>query len=211
MKNNNRKRKFGTWLMAGGLLLIAAALALTGYNLWDEERASQAAGRIMAQMPQPSQALELSMDPAEVEIPDYLLNPDMEMPAVEIEGNPYIGTLDIPSLGISLPIMGEWSYPNLKTAPCRYSGSAYQGNLVIAGHNYRTHFGPLSGLTSGDRVSFTDMDGNRFDYEVVELEVLEPTDIAGMVTDEWDLTLFTCTLGGQTRLTVRCDEAAAEN
>ena len=51
------------------------------------------------------------------------------------------------------------------------------------------------------------MDGNRFAYQVVVRETLEPTAIDEMQSEEdgaWDLTLFTCTIGGQSRVTVRC-------
>ena len=62
-----------------------------------------------------------------------------------------------------------WSYPKLKIAPCRYSGSAYTGNLVIAAHNYRTHFGLLESLAPGAQVKFTDVEGNVFSYEIAEI------------------------------------------
>ena len=140
----------------------------------------------------------------QTELPDYILNPDMEMPTEEVEGNDYIGVLEIPSSEISLPVMSEWSYPNLKTSPCRYSGSAYTGNLVIAAHNYRTHFGPIKNLTVGAQITFTDVKGRCFSYEVAVVEVLEPTAIQDMISEEWDLTLFTCTPGGQARVAVRC-------
>ena len=107
-------------------------------------------------------------------------------------------------LGLSLPVMSEWSYPNLKLAPCRYSGSAYTGNFTIAGHNYSTHFGPIGGLNAGDSITFTDMQGNRFSYEVQVVETLEATAVEDMVGEEWDLTLFTCDLSGESRITVRC-------
>ena len=126
------------------------------------------------------------------------------MPVEEIEGNGYIGLLEIPALGLSLPVMSEWSYPNLKLAPCRYSGSAYTGNFTIAGHNYSTHFGPIGGLNAGDSITFTDMQGNRFAYEVQVVETLEATAVEDMVSEEWDLTLFTCDLSGESRVTVRC-------
>ena len=192
--------------MKGGLLLMAAALLLTGYNLWDEQRAGETASRVLEQMPVTTEKPEPSPDPDEQEIPDYILNPDMEMPTIEIDGNDYIGTLDIPALGLSLPVMSDWSYPNLKTAPCRYAGTAYKSGFVIAAHNYRRHFGPLNSLTPGSRVTFTDADGNVFAYDVAEIQVLKPTAIEEMVSGEWDLSLFTCTLGGQTRLTVRCEK-----
>lgn len=38
---------------------------------------------------------------------------------------------------------------------------------------------------------------------MVEQEILEPDDEEAMTTGDWDLTLFTCTPGGQTRVTVR--------
>ena len=199
------KRKPGMWLMTGGLLLIAAALFLTGYNLWDEQRAGKTAGRVLGQMPVIGEAPELISHPGDLVIPDYLLNPDMEMPTVEIDGDAYIGTLEIPALNLTLPVMSEWSYPKLKIVPCRYAGTAYKGGFVIAGHNYRRHFGPLKSLAPGDRVTFTDADGNLFAYDVAEIQVLKPTAIEDMVSEEWELSLFTCTLGGQTRLTVRCE------
>lgn len=207
MRDSNCKKKPGVCLMVGGLLLIAAAFLLTGYNLWDDWRANQAAEKVMEQMPTPAEMSELSsLDPDEQKIPDYILNPDMEMPTVEIDGHDYIGTLEIPTLQLSLPVMSDWSYPRLKISPCRYAGTAYKNGFVIAGHNYRRHFGPLSRLAVGDQVTFTDVDGNAFCYQVTEVQVLNPTAIEEMVSDDWDLSLFTCTLGGQTRLTVRCEK-----
>lgn len=126
------------------------------------------------------------------------------MPTVQIDGEAYIGVLEFPSLSVSLPVISDWSAAKLRTAPCRYTGSAYQDNLVIAGHNYRTHFGKLQNLSLGDTVLFFDADGNRFAYEVAGVEELDSTAIEEMVTGDWDLTLFTCTLSGQTRFTVRC-------
>ena len=186
---------------------MAAALFLTAYNLWDERRAGEAARRALEQMPETEQRPDaLPSGPGEQEIPDYILNPDMEMPTVDIDGTLYIGTLDIPALDLSLPVISEWSYPGLKIAPCRYAGTAYKGNFVIAGHNYSTYFGPLGRLSSGDRVDFTDVDGNLFSYEVAEIQTLDPADVDDMVADGWDLSLFTCTPSWTKRLTVRCDK-----
>ena len=123
------------------------------------------------------------------------------------DGNDYIGTLDLPRLNLSLPIMSEWSDAKLKITPCRYAGTAYKSGFLIAGHNYRRHFGPLGRIAPGDRVTFTDVDGNVFAYNVAEIQVLKPTAIEDMLSEKWDLSLFTCTLGGQTRLTVRCEKA----
>ena len=190
--------------MTGGLLLIAAALFLTCFNLWDERRATNSAGEALRELeavrPEEAEATE----PGEAEIPAYLLDPGREMPAVEVDGGRYIGVLEVPSLGLELPVMETWSYPNLRVAPCRYSGSAYQDDMIVAAHNYKTHFGQLKELRPGDEVRFTDTEGNVFRYAVAELETLGKYDVEEMTSGDWDLTLFTCTYGGQSRVTVRC-------
>ena len=76
-------------------------------------------------------------------------------------------------------------------------------DLIICGHNYASHFGNLKNLCEGDLATFTDIDGNVFTYRMVEQETLPPTAMDAMESGEWDLTLFTCTMGGQSRVTVR--------
>lgn len=195
MNRNILRMKKGKKLMTVGLLMIIAALFLTSYNLWDERRANASAARVLEQITLPSLDEEAT--------PDYLLNPSMEMPTKTIDGFSYIGVLDIPALDISLPIMADWSYPKLKIAPNRYLGSVYTDDMIIAGHNYRNHFGSLKVLSYGDKISFTDMDGNIFDYKVVDVQELKATDVQLMEDGDWDLTLFTCTLGGERRTTIR--------
>jgi len=142
--------------------------------------------------------------PEEVEIPDYILNPNMEMPVSRYNGQDYIGILEIPALELKIPVISKWNYPRLRIAPCRYSGSAYTNNLVISAHNYATHFGNLNKLYEGAAVRFTDVDGNVFNYRVGMKETLNPRDVEYMQDSGWDLTLFTCTPGGSYRVTVRC-------
>lgn len=207
MSMNKRKNIGGVVFIAAGILMILAALLLTAYNIWDEQRALREAESVIEQIvPEQEQAIAQSNSLSEkaVVIPDYILNPEMEMPQVEIDDQNYIGILSIPALGVELPVMNEWSYPRLKIAPCRYSGSVYQDRMIIAGHNYQSHFGGLKHLQPGDRISFMDMDGNLFQYSVAELEVLEKSDVERMEEGDWELTLFTCTIGGEQRVTVRC-------
>ena len=188
----------GKGLIFTGLLLIAAALFLTGYNLFDQMRAQRSAAQAAAQL------AERLPQTTQTDVPDYLLTPEMEMPVETIDGVDYVGVLRIPTLALELPVISQWSYPLLKIAPCRYSGSAYQNNLVLCAHNYASHFGNLKNLHIGDAVTFTDMDGNLFTYQVAELETLPPQATEEMESGDWALTLFTCTVGGQSRVTVRC-------
>ena len=136
--------------------------------------------------------------------PDFVLNPGKEMPTVSVDGSDCIGVLEVPALELSLPVMSGWSYPKLRIAPCRFEGSAYSGDLIVAGHNYARHFGGLKRLSAGDEVRFTDAAGNVFVYAVLRVDTLSGGDADGMRAGEWDLTLFTCTYGGRSRVAVRC-------
>lgn len=202
--------KRGTLCTILGLLLILAAILLTAYNLRRDAAAGSssrlALERLTHDLPQ-QRNLSRPLTGEETEkpfVPEYVLNPEIPMPEREIDGQTYIGVLDIPALELSLPIISEWSYASLQIAPCRYSGSVYLENLVIAGHNYRSHFASLLQLQPGDAVTFTDMDGTVFRYKVDSLETLSPYAISDMTDSGWPLTLFTCTVGGQSRLAIRC-------
>ena len=210
-KNRGSRIWFGL-----GVLCFLGAAGFSVFNVWDSRRAGETVGNVTAEMwKMIPETMESEMEPpeedlllsAEREIPDYVLNPEMDMPKTEINGDDYIGILEIPKLGLSLPVASSWSYPKLRKTPCRYTGSAYQGNLIISAHNYASHFGNLKNLQEGEEVTFTDIDGNVFRYEVSSRETIQPEDIEGMKSGDWDLTMFTCTYGGQQRVTVRCELA----
>ena len=188
----------GKVLILIGCLFLLSAIILTIYNIWDENRAREVTTVLLEE-------IRNAEKPDEELRPDYKKNPNMEMYAKEIEGNDYIGVLEIPALGLELPVIKEWSYPKLKISPCRYDGSAYQNNLIISAHNYDCHFGRLKSLEIGEEIFLTDMDDNVFRYEVIDMEVLPSTAVEDMKSGEWDLTLFTCTYGGQSRVTIRCE------
>lgn len=204
-------RKKGNVLIAVGMLLLVAAFAAAVYNIADERTAETESRKILSlvedEIPEgvTRKDNEVLGNLNEWDIPSYVLDPDREMPEIEMDGHKYIGVLSVPSIELELPIMSTWDDKKLKIAPCRYVGSAYQNNLVIAGHNYRSHFSPLKKLVGGEEIIFTDAEGNRFVYEVAEAETMKGTEIERMVTGEWDLTLFTCTYNGRSRFALRCD------
>lgn len=189
--------------MAMGSMLILAALVLFLHNQNQQQTAAESVEILMPQMVEAIQNHQ--ENPAE----SIALMPEdeiyREMPEMEIDGHFYIGFVSIPSLGLELPVMTDWTYPQLQIAPCRYSGSMYSDDLVIMAHNYPKHFGKLFDLRIGDAVSFTDMDGETVQYFVVARDILSPSAIDEMTAGDYDLTLFTCNYGGQNRITVRCD------
>ncbi len=140
------------------------------------------------------------------QMPDTVLGDETgDMPVVDVQGHSFVGTVEVPGLGLLLPIQSEWSQDDAKYAVCRYKGSVYENNLIIAGHNYVEHFGTLNQLNSGDEVVVSDMNGKSFYFVVTNIETLGAYDVEEMDAGEWDLTLFTCTVGGSNRVTVRCE------
>lgn len=196
-------KRLGTLLMALGVLCIAAAAVLLVGNQQEDRHAGIQSASIASQL----QAYHPTApsDP-EAQIPSTLPDPyNPSMTEVEIDGHAYIGYLELPGWESALPVMSSWDYAKLRIAPCRYHGSTKTDDLVIMAHNYIRHFGPLDKLEPGAVISFTDMDGVTIRYEVVALEILYPTATEDMTSGQYDLTLFTCTYGGRSRVTLRCD------
>lgn len=202
-------RKTGNVFVILGAALLVAALALFAFNQQENSTAQEAVVEVMPQLVEnirEQTAQEALIPEPELQIPlELLTEEDVQMPELEVDGNGYIGYLSLPALGLELPILGDWSYRKLNIAPCRYTGSVRGEDLVIMAHNYRSHFGQLSQLSLGDSVSFTDINGNVIAYEVVGKDILAPTAVEEMTSGDFDLTLFTCTYGGRSRVTVYCD------
>ena len=210
MKNKKSK----VWFVIG-ICCLLGAIGLSAFNVWDSKRAGESVEKVaevmIEELPKVresetilSTAEEDLIDLAEYEIPDYILNPDMEMPKTKVDGQEYIGVVEIPALSLTLPVISECDDEKLKISPCRYMGSAYTNDLILSGHSYKTHFRYIRTLDIGNSVIFTDMDGNRFEYEVCGIEVIPETNVEQMEVGEWDLSLFTCTYDGNSRHTVRC-------
>lgn len=225
-------RKKGAVLIAMGLLLLAAALLLTVYNIWDGHRADQAAQQTYQALnaliaagegetptapqaapqaptgaPQPTGEPEPTQEPEptgepEPTQPSFYAHRDM--PTLELNGYRYIGTLEVEDMELSLPVMEEWDYDRLRISPCRFAGNVYDDDLIICAHNYPSHFAPLKFAPLGTQVKFTDAQGTEFCYAVTSIDTVGPNDVETMLHGDWDLTLFTCNTNGQTRCAIRC-------
>ena len=202
-------RKKGIYWILTGTMLLLAALFLVVYNLYEDKKGQESSAGILSELkeklPEPTEP-PLLPDFTDDLFAQYETETIPEEELIEIDGKQYLGYIRIPSLGIELPVLSEWSYPNLKIAPCRYKGSVYGGDLILAAHNYRSHFGRIQELSSGDMLIFTDGSGTEHEYRVLQTEMVAGIDIESMEFGSaiyWDLTLFTCTLSGQSRVTVR--------
>lgn len=209
------KNKIWIISVAVGALLLLSALGLCLFNLYEDNKAFESSQAVMDELKEliPETTAETTTLPPDMTEPDLFAEyetpaeaPADEISTLNVRGNDYCGFITLPTLNIELPVMNNWSYPNLKIAPCRYSGYARDNNLIIAAHNYSSHFGQINSLSQGDEVWFTDADGKVYFYKVQYSEIIDGYDVDYMFSgqsNEWDLTLFTCTLGGQSRVTIR--------
>ena len=55
-------------------------------------------------------------------------------------------------------------------------------------------------------MTVTAMNGDEFRYRVRTVSELSPSSVSEMTESAYDLTLFTCTIGGRMRVTVRCEQ-----
>ena len=181
-----------------GVFLILISFVMTFYNKYEDLNAGKHA----------QAALDLLKREVVVQnhiVDDFITEEVREMKTVNINGDEFIGTITIPTLNLELPVMSEYSYSRLKKAPCRYYGNLFTNDLIICAHAYETFFANLVKLKQNDLVVFTDVDGNNYTYEVLEIEVLKPTDVDKMINNDFDLTLYTCTYDNKGRVTVRCN------
>ena len=208
------RSKFGILCMALGIALVLGAVLLTMNNRREDITARDAAAEVMPVLIEQIRESTTETRPESNTMPELelqkpvniLTEEEKKMTEVVIGGIPYIGYLSMPQLELELPIISTWNYSLLNVSPCRFAGTVRGEDLVLMAHNYSSHFGKISQLELGDCITFTDMDGEVIVYEVVGKDILEPTAVEEMISGDFDLTLFTCTYGGEFRVTIYCNK-----
>lgn len=217
-------KKAGIVLLAAGAVLIGSALLLLFRNNAEDHTAGQEAERLLVDVQSAIAVRTTTATPRETDVPvsypaqsgadvpaetDAPAQSDVpeEMPIVNLDGERYIGILDIPKLNLSLPIMADWNETRLRRTPCRQFGSLTEENLVIAGHNYRAHFARLRSMQPGDTVTFLDMNGVTHSFHVNHVEILPEDAVEAVQNSGYPLTLYTCTTGAEERVVVFCEHS----
>ena len=178
-------------LVAAGALLLLAGALLAGQNLLTERRAARQTADLLAAV-------------------ETRIAAPADLPAPEVTGDPWagyevIGVVGLPDLGLSLPVLADYTQDLLAVAPRRYTDdlALEPGQLVVAGHNYRTHFGRLGELAPGSRITWQNLDGVTYTYTVTEVTEIDAGDREALEQGDWDLTLFTCDVTRTRRILVR--------
>ena len=204
------RKRIGFACIAMGIVCLLTAIGFVIYNGYEARYGEKNSQELLQNIQDRIQKAEQTEQTQPGDLPaETIPENDQEdtsrlMQTVPVGEYDSIGILSIPVLKLELPVLADWSYAKLKKSPCHYYGSCYEPDFVIAGHNYTSHFGRIRRLLPGDLVLFTDATGQVHCYEVVLLETLAATATEEMITSGFDLTLYTCTLGGSNRVTVRC-------
>ena len=177
------KNKRGLIYIFIGVTLLLLSALLIAYNVYEDINAAK----------QSSIYLE------------KIKNTKADDDVITVDNNTFCGILKIEALGIELPVFNCLNSKNLKISPCRYLGSVNSDNIIIAAHNYKSHFGNINQLKNNDVILFIDSNSVAHKYSVKEIIKLDGTAVTDMQSGEWDFTLFTCTKGGKQRVTVRCE------
>ncbi len=125
-----------------------------------------------------------------------------------------IGTIEIPKINLSYPILNEAGPLAIeRSVGMLYGPGPNQvGNTIIIGHNYRNgqFFANNKNLSIGDKVYITDLSGQRLSYTIYDKfeTITEDTEFITRNTNgAREISLQTCTDDGNLRLIIlaKCD------
>lgn len=131
----------------------------------------------------------------------------------QVDDNLVLGTIEIPKIGISYPVISTTTAEYLKIAPTKLAGVGLneKGNCSIIGHNYENDkfFSKLGDLSKDDVVYIKEKDGMKRVYSVTEKKEISANDVSCLeqnTNDKRQVTLITCTNVKNKRLVVKCEE-----
>lgn len=179
-----------------GVLLVLTGVGSMLFLRYDAQKSAQAARETAAQ-------IESVLPGRRAGIPGEFS--DSEMAAMEINGVDYVGLVEVPSLGVKLPIADQWDHRSLRRFPCRYYGSVYSSDLIIGGSNQNGQFDFCEKIQPDATVLVTDMTGAEFRYRVSRIDRSGTADAARLMDGDWALTLFSPDRYDGKYILVRCE------
>lgn len=190
-----KERVFRFFQILGTLLILIGAGSML-FLRYDAQKSAQFARDTAAQ-------IESILPGRRAGIPGEFSN--SEMAAMEIDGVDYVGLVEVPSLGVKLPIANQWDSAALIHFPCRYCGSVYSSDLILGGSNQAGQFDFCEKLQLDDTILITDMTGAEFHYRVSRIDRSNTADAMRLMDGDWALTLFTPDRYDGKYILVRCE------
>lgn len=131
----------------------------------------------------------------------------------QINGHKVVGIIKVPKLDLEYPILETTTVETLNLSITKFWGNEINeiGNVTLAGHNNLSGvmFGKIKKLEKGDIIELTDIQNVTLKYEVFKTYIIDPNDISCILPEEEgkrEVTLITCTIGGENRFIVKARE-----
>lgn len=130
------------------------------------------------------------------------------------QGYNVIGTIEIPKIELSYPILEKVSKSSIEVSVAMLYGPGpnQPGNTLIIGHNYRNglFFANNKNLSIGDKIYITDLSGTKLTYTIYDKFETSENDTTFITRDTngaREISLQTCTDDGNARLIIvaKCD------
>ena len=184
-------------LILGVSLILAGALALLGSQVQAKAAAREARAiydGISALLPTRSPGVTgLFADPA--------------MPVLELAGTDFCGILEIPAYGVRLPIADRWKSADTRRYPCRFSGSVYDGTLVLGGSDQAGQLTFCDRIDVGETIRITDLTGMEFSFSVTRVDRNSSAEAGWLTESGAALTIFVRDATSLGYIALRCDFA----
>lgn len=156
-----KSKKQITLIVLGAILIVASLVMVICIPLLQNSREKEA--KITVSL------LKELMPPIHSGAYDDRIN--IDMPSMELNGNNFSGILELPKHSVTLPVGSEWNEDKLPNYPHRYTGSIYNGSLVVGGSGNKGQFDFMKTITEGDSVFFTDTTGASYPFTVQSIKV----------------------------------------
>lgn len=125
------------------------------------------------------------------------------MPVLNISGIDYCALLEVPAASVVLPIANVWN--NAEITPERYSGSLYNGTMIIGGKGTEYQLEFVTQLDIGNKITIIDMYGNQFDYIIERIDRAKNVDIDNLSSKDYRFTIFAYITKEKNYVVVRCE------
>ena len=184
-------RKICIWVGVCLLIVAMATLALWRWNIDRSEKRSQYyVDTLQALIPQPQNA-----------VPEE--RRDNTMSVLSVDGTDFAGVIELPRYESVLPVCADWG--KASQYPCRFSGSIYDRTIQIGATTQKGQYDFYRDLSIGDTLIFTDMEGNRFSYEITNIKYAKNADRSTLESENSALTLFVKNVYGFEYIIIYCD------
>lgn len=187
--------KRNKFLLIAGVLLILGSIGILLFSRMNAQKARVEASEIVTEicgsLPERAPGVMDSFS-------------SMDMPAHQIGGEDFSALIEVPAFGVTLPVGDGWEPALVRSYPCRFAGSAYDGTLVIGGADQPGQLDFLDRLEIGTVITVTDMTGAVFTYTVDRVGRSRTAEAERLMDPGVDLTLFVRDAYSLEYILVRC-------